>query len=535
MTSERMLTGDLLRELLATATVRIDGERDAMNAINVYPVPDGDTGTNMSLTMRAAIEAAEGGTVAEVARSAARGALLGARGNSGVILSQYLRGLADGLAGQEAAEPAVLARALGEAARAAYAAVSQPVEGTILTVAREAAEAAALAALQPDTDIAAVLEETARAAYAAVQRTPELLPVLAEAGVVDAGGQGLFLILEGAALRDPAGRLALPPSLGRSRAVLAPEKGEGHGDGEAYGYCTEFVVMGATMEREGLQARLSALGDSLIVVGEGDLLRVHIHTDDPGRALSLAAPLGRLARVKVDDMEAQHAAAFGGEERGAAAPLAVVAVATGEGFAAILQSAGAARIVRIGWPMKPSAQELLEAIRAAQASAVLLLPNHENIIMAARQAAELADCSVHVVPTKSMPAGIAALLAYNPERGAAENGEAMAMAAGLVRVAEVTRAVRDATIGGVAVRRGQAIAMIDGELGTTADNEEDALLQALALMRDDATLATVYTGVGIDDARAAAVAGRARALHPGVEVEVVRGGQPAYAYVLSVE
>ena len=530
MARERVLTGDLLRQLLAAATARLDGESDAVNAINVYPVPDGDTGTNMSLTMRAAMEAAEGGTVAEVARSAARGALLGARGNSGVILSQYLRGLADGLAGQAAAEPAALARALGEAARAAYAAVSQPVEGTILTVARESAEAAAVAAERPEADIAGVLEETARAAYAAVQRTPELLPALAEAGVVDAGGQGLFLILEGAALRDPAGRLALPPSTGRSRAMIAP--GAGHGDGGAYGYCTEFVVMGATVEREGLQARLSPLGDSLIVVGEGDLLRVHIHTDDPGRAMSLAAPLGRLARVKVDDMEAQHAAVFGGEERGA---LAVVAVAAGDGWAEVFRSAGAAAVVRGGQTMNPSAAELLEGIRSARAALVLVLPNNGNVVLTAEQAAGLADCEVRVVRTVSMPGGVAALLAFNAERDEEENAAAMATAAGLVRVAEVTRAVRDASTGGVAVRRGQAMAMIDGELGTTADSEEDALLRALALMRVDATLATVYTGAGIDEARAAAVAERARVLYPEVEVEVVRGGQPAYAYVLAVE
>ena len=533
MARERVLTGDLLRQLLAAATARLDGESEAVNAINVYPVPDGDTGTNMLLTMRAATEAAEGGSVAEVARSAARGALLGARGNSGVILSQYLRGLADGLAGQAAAEPAALARALGEAARAAYAAVSQPVEGTILTVARESAEAAAVAAERPDADIAGVLEETARAAYAAVQRTPELLPALAQAGVVDAGGQGLFLILEGAALRDPAGRLALPPSTGRSRALIAPEGA--HGDGGAYGYCTEFVVMGATVEREGLQARLSALGDSLIVVGEGDLLRVHIHTDDPGRAMSLAAPLGRLARVKVDDMEAQHAAVFGGEERGALAPLAVVAVAAGDGWAEVFRSAGAAAVVRGGQTMNPSAAELLEGIRSARAALVLVLPNNGNVVLTAEQAAGLAECEVRVVRTVSMPGGVAALLAFNAERDEEKNAAAMATAAGLVRVAEVTRAVRDASIGGVTVRRGQAMAMIDGDLRTTADNEENALLRALALMRVDATLATVYTGSGIDEARAAAVTERARVLYPEVEVEVVRGGQPAYAYVLAVE
>ena len=314
--------------------------------------------------------------------------------------------------------------------------------------------------------------------------------------------------------------------------MIAPEAG--HGDGGAYGYCTEFVVMGATVERQDLQARLSSAGDSLIVVGEGDLLRVHIHTDDPGRALSLAAPLGRLDRVKIDDMEAQHSAAFGGIREREIAAVSVVAVAEGDGWVEVFRSAGAT-VVRGEKTMNPSTAELLEGIRSARAELVLVLPNNKNVVLTAEQAAGLAECDVTVVRTVSMPGGVAASLAFHPERSGEENAGAMASAARLVRVAEVTRAVRDASIGGVEVRKGEALALIDGKLGARADSEDDALLEALELLSGDTTLATVYTGAEIDEGRAAVVAGRARTMYPEMEVEVVHGGQPAYAYVLSVE
>lgn len=527
------MDGPLLREMLGAASRGLEGQAAAVNAINVFPVPDGDTGTNMSLTMRAAVEAAtDDAGAGAVARAMARGALLGARGNSGVILSQILRGLGEGLAGRDEAGPGELAAALNEAADAAYAAVSEPVEGTILSVARAAANGAQEAASRAGTDLDTVLAAATEAAGEAVQRTPQQLAVLAEAGVVDAGGQGLFLLLEGAlrCLRGESTDLA-PARVG-SRAIGAEI---GHGGDSLFGYCTEFVVTEATVERAELRQRLASLGDSLLVVGEGDLLRVHIHTDDPGAALSLAAPLGRLARVKVDDMEAQHAAAFGAGRATTAEPMAVVAVSAGEGFSELFRSAGAAVIVPGGQSMNPSAEELLAGIREARAEDVILLPNNKNIVMAARQAAKLAEARVHMVPTTSMAGGVAALLAYNAEHGPGENALAMAAAAAGLRVAEVTRAVRDAMIGGVAVAAGQAIALVDGELRLSADNEEDAVLRALDLMVADASLVTLYAGGDVDDAAVERLAARIRAIRPGLEVEAVRGGQPAYSYLLSVE
>jgi DAK2 domain fusion protein YloV len=524
----RALDGRELHAMVETATQWLERNAEAVNAIN------GDTGTNMALTMRATVDAAAGAeTVSEVMRAMARGALMGARGNSGVILSQFIRGLAGILDLCRSVGGVELAGALGSAADAAYAAVGAPVEGTILTVAREAARGACEQAAVTH-DIEPVMAAAAGAAHAAVQRTPDLLPVLREAGVVDAGGLGLAVLFDGA-LRYLRGE-PLPEQAEDAGAIATDwltqaEAAHGHGDG--FGYCTEFVVSGIDIPLDRLRARLQGIGQSVLVVGEPVLARVHVHTDDPGRALSIGAGLGRLANVKVDDMEAQAEALAA--RTPPTGPLSIVAVAAGRGLIETLRAVGAERVVTGGQTMNPSTQEILRAVQACRGEHVIVLPNNKNIVWTAEQAAKLAERPVHVVPTRSMPQGVAAILAVNPDAPIETNLEAMREAAAAVRTIEVTRAARGVTIRGVAVAPDQPIALIDDDLTTATATPEDAALAALEEAGADRAIVTIYAGHDTELERAQALAARVRERYPGAEVEVRFGGQPFYDYVISVE
>lgn len=534
-------SGADLRALFATAAIWLERNAAAVNAINVFPVPDGDTGTNMSMTLRAAVDEAAraADTVAAVAAALARGALMGARGNSGVILSQYLRGVAERLASAHQLDGAALAEALVNGATVARAAVAKPVEGTILTVARDAG-AAAQAVAARGGDVGAVLEAAVDAARDSVARTPELLPVLKEAGVVDSGALGLLRALEGA-LRHRQGE-PLPATIedaGRITAGWLAQMSEAHGAGaDSFGYCIEFVLKGAGVDRAQLHERLTDLGDSVLVVGDDDLLHVHLHSDEPGTALSLGTARGALINVKVDNMQeqAQRLAARPPDRPAAAGPFAVVAVAAGAGLAGTLRGAGAAAIVSGGQTMNPSTRELLDAIDALALPHVVLLPNNKNIVWTAEQAARLSSKTVDVIPTTTIPQGIAALLALNPDDEPVEALREMRAAAGRVRTVEVTRAARGATINGIAVEEGGPIALLDDELvaaGATAEAVAITALEPVTL--SDAPLITVYYGGGTAAESADDFAVQLRERWPSAEVEVLSGGQPFYQYVISVE
>jgi DAK2 domain fusion protein YloV len=495
----------------------------------------------MHLTLRAAVDEArrcESGRADDIAAAMSRGALLGARGNSGVILSQFIRGFAAGLRDRDRIDGAALAAALQEASDAAYRTVPRPVEGTILTVAREGAKAA-VDASGPDATPIDVLAAAVDGARAAVADTPRLLPMLAEAGVVDAGGQGLALLLEGAlrSLRgeETAGEALALPEAGAIRADWQPAIEAAHGGGSTYGYCTEFLVVATEIDEGGVRQRLEALGDSVIVVRDADMLRAHVHVDDPGAALSIGSSLGRLRQVKVDDMQAQYVDAT--RERGSrTVPIAVVAVAAGDGLTDVLRSVGATAIVSGGQTMNPSAQDLLDAARTCGSAEVIVLPNNKNIEMAARQAAALADTPIHVVSTRSVPQGIAALLAFDAAQPVERNVERMTAAASTVRTIEVTHAVRDATIDGVTTRTGDAIALVNDVLTTATASADDAALKALEIAANDGcSLVTIYRGQDCDEDAAQGLALLVAERWPDVEVEVVDGGQPHYPYVLSVE
>ncbi|MGE3600925.1 MAG: DAK2 domain-containing protein [Dehalococcoidia bacterium] len=533
-TNVAALSGRELFEMMDTATRWLERNAEAVNAINVFPVPDGDTGTNMALTMRAAVDAADGAAaVAEVMQTMARGALMGARGNSGVILSQLIRGLAGTLDLCDRVGGAELAGALSAGASAARAAVTNPVEGTILTVASEAATGARQAAAGTE-EILPVMAAAVAAAHEALQRTPELLPVLREAGVVDSGGLGLTVLLDGALIYLRGESLPeTAADAGQIDSGWLSETDAAHGHDEGFGYCTEFIVSGIDIALDTLRTRLQGVGESVLVVGEPSLARIHVHTQDPGQALSLGAAMGRLSKVKVDDMEAQA------DQLAAlvppTGPLSFVAVAAGRGLIDALRAAGAERVVTGGQTMNPSTEEILRAIDASHGEHVFVLPNNKNIIWTAEQAAKLAKRSVDVVPTRSVPQGIAALLAVNPEAAPEENLEAMRGAIAGVRTIEVTRAARGVTIGGVAVSPEQPIALIDDELTDAADTAEEAVLAALARVGAERALVTVFLGRDTEPERGEALAARVQERFAGAEVEVLPGGQPFYDYVISVE
>jgi hypothetical protein len=540
-----VIDGPALARAFAGGAAALRRHAGALNAINVFPVPDGDTGTNMSLTMRAATEAveqADGATVAGVAKAAAQGALMGAKGNSGVILSQIIGAFAAPPA--EALDATALAGALERGRAAAYRVVSNPKEGTILTAITAAANAAAIAvreAKSADTALAAAVD----GAREAVARTPDLLPVLKEAGVVDAGAQGLFVFLDGMlrALRGeaiaeaPADFGAIDESWLRAREQL-------HGEG-AQGFCTEFVIHADPVARTGLdadaiRAHLRPMGDSLLVIDSGELVRVHLHTTAPDDAMAYGRTLGALSHEKVDDIERQFMA-LAARSRGGAPPkktegVAVVAVGAGDGIEALLRSIGAAEVVRGGQTMNPSAGDIRAAIEATGATDVIVLPDNKNVILAARLAGGDMPRNVRVIPSRSIPQGVAALIAMNPEASLDENAAAMELAIAAVRSGEVTRAARATRVHGMAISEGQPIGLVDGDLVVAEATIADAVRRCVAIMVGgrNGALVTLYAGEGEDEASSEALADVLRSEF-GIEVEVVAGGQPHYPYLIGVE
>lgn len=536
MTPPQRLFGDSFRDAFDVAIEWFELNRDAINAINVYPVPDGDTGTNMLLTLRAARRAAEdhegaSSGVGAFTQAMARGALLGARGNSGVILSQMVRGLADGLEGRAEAGPAELLGALESAASAAYSAVATPVEGTMLTVMREAAEGAG-AARTADPTLGSILDATVSAARESVERTPDLLPQLRAAGVVDAGGEGVAVLLEGLRFGVAGLPLPAPPPAPVGAVQLA---GVGH---EGHGFCVEYLVSGDGLDRTALAGALTAAGgDSLLVVGDTRTLHVHVHMDAPGPATATGASFGEVQNVKVEDMQAQHDEWAAGHEAAADAPMVgLVAVVQGDGLRVAFRDLGATGIVDGGATNNPSAGDVLEAALRAGTEHTFILPNDSNVVMTAQQAATQQPGRITVVPAKSVAAGLAAAVAFVPGDDVESLAGAMAEAASSVRNVEVTRSVRDTTVDGVTVAIGDSIVLVDGTLTARTETPEEALMVGLAeAIGDDGEIVTLILGADAPEAAAASLPDLIDAAHPGVEVEVVMGGQPHYPYLAGVE
>jgi DAK2 domain fusion protein YloV len=557
--TQRTCDGAGLVGAFRAAVANLETHVDEINALNVFPVPDGDTGSNMLATVRVALEEAElvaGQAAGRVAAALSFGALMGARGNSGVITSQICRGIAEGLAGKRRFNGLDLAHALSRGAELAYAAVGKPVEGTILTVIREAA-AAAKAAAEHDDDIETVLGATVNAAEASVARTPSLLPILREAGVVDSGGQGLYRLFQGALLhligRSPAGSVGA-----RVRSGAKPSALVAHAD-EGFGYETMLLLQprpGAILDHDAIRRELETIGESVVVVGDGKALKIHVHSEHPDEVLGRALALGSLSRISVENLDQQarevrerRATEFtdgapGTLESGTSTapterpvlPLAVVAVASGDGLAAIFRDFGVAAVVQGGQSANPSTGELLQAIEAVNALETLLLPNNPNVILAARQVAALTSRAVHVVPTRNAAEGIAALLALDPTHDGAANVDEMTSAGRAIESLSVTKAIRDAKLAGRKVRRGQTIVLDPDEGLVAVDGDEGRAIEAaIRGLRPGIELVTLFYGAGADLAEAEETARQIGATLEGVEVEVRHGGQPHYRYLISAE
>lgn len=552
-----VLQGKDLAQALTAGFRCLERYRDTLNALNVYPVPDGDTGTNMLLTMSAGIAKiaqADDGGVGAVAAGLADGAFWEARGNSGVILSQFFKGIAAGLAGQEVCAAADLTAALRAATAAAYRSVGNPVEGTMLTVIRCAAEA-----LEQEAEKSAAADFLAHwkngldAAQIALDDTPNLLPRLKEAGVVDAGGMGIVAILGGAYayltgqdvehldLGGPAaGQIDLSQP---AAAAIESDFLDASTEGE-WGYCTQFLIQGEGLDLERVRADLAETAESLVIVGDDRVIRVHIHIGDPGAALSYGVALGELSQIKIDNMNRQSqdwAAGHQAAQQGRSVPpsgLALVAVAPGEGLAQLFRDSGCAAVVSGGQTMNPSVAQLVNAAAASGGREVILLPNNKNVAITAIQAAEMENAAqqLYVIPTRTVAQGVAAALAFNAQQSADVNRQAMEAAVAAVVSIEVTRAVRATTLDGVAVAAGDYMGLVEGDLAVVGDTPEAALLSALegvGLAEDH--IVTLYRGAEAAAATAAAVARQIEEGTPGIQVDLVDGGQPHYPYFAAVE
>ena len=531
--------GQGLKRLLNASLEWLKQHTEFINSLNVFPVPDGDTGINMYLTLQAACQEIEERPEREantIAQLASRGALMGARGNSGVILSQILRGLAQGLEGKEDFNAIEFAGALKMASTVAYKAVIKPVEGTILTVVRESGEAAVQAAPQM-SDLRDLLEYVVHAARESVAHTPMLLPILHEAGVVDAGGQGLFVIFEGM-YRYTRGQLTpADQALAEAMDLRAP------GEEEGYGYDVQYIIQGIGMDVDQIRAAISAMGDCPLVVGDSATIKVHVHTPNPGDPLNYGARMGSISRVIVENLQEQYQEFIMGQA-GPVLPVqeqkeldtAVVVVSPGAGLTRVFESLGANVCIPGGQTMNPSIEQLLEAIKYAPSKQVIVLPNNSNIILAAQQAQALADKRVRVVPTKTVPQGISALLSYNYNTDLDANARMMERSAGEVQTAEITVAVRDVRLDNLDVKEGQVIGLVDGKLMVAGSDLDSVALDVLQYMDvDNVEILTFYYGESIVETDAMALAQVVQDQYPDVEVEVLEGGQPHYHYIISVE
>jgi len=529
-------------ELIVSAAGAIKERRDEVNKLNVFPVPDGDTGTNMSLTMDTVVAEVralpEAATLAEVCHAVTHGSLMGARGNSGVILSQILRGLCEGLGSCDHVDGQTIADALARSVEVAFQAVRKPVEGTMLTVLRDAAEAAP-AAVEAGEDLAGVVEAVVAEAFESVRRTPDLLPVLKEAGVVDAGGYGLAILAEGlaAALGRHEIRTFDVTVREGGTGPLVTEGPEDDWDDEEYLYCTEFLIFGEGLDRESIEDYLVQIGGSQLVVGAPDQLKVHVHTNDPSKALGYALSIGEVAEVHVNNMRRQTAARARQirAETQYAKPIGYVAVAAGDGLAEILRSLGVDVVVSGGQTMNPSTAELLEAIASVPASAVLVLPNNRNIIMAANQTVGIADRPVGVVPTSSVPEGFSAMLVADPNASLEENMAAMTEAAAAVRTGEITTAIKDSKGKAGDITAGQLIGIVDHEIEVIGTDVVDVAARLLDIIAEDGETLTLLAGQDLPDEDLSALADALRGAHPELEVETHRGDQPLYPLIMAVE
>lgn len=558
MSSTTTLNGVRLGRMIIAGANELAANKQLVDAMNVFPVPDGDTGTNMSLTvMAAAREAEKSGSlkVADITKVASSGALRGARGNSGVITSQLFRGFAKGLEGMEEAGVKELAAAAEQAVKTAYKAVMKPKEGTILTVARGCAEAAVKLAEETE-EIEAFLKGIIEHGHAVLAQTPDMLPVLKQAGVVDAGGRGLLYILEGA-LKQMGGDLPVTLADGQS-AAAAPEMDFAslasiENESITFGYCTEFFINVKDADEattQGLKSYLGTIGDSIVCVADDEIIKIHVHTDHPGLAIEKALTIGSLSGLKIDNMREQHTnkinfAADAPKAAPEAAPVAeqpkkdvgFVSISAGEGLTKIFKNLGVDEVIEGGQTMNPSTEDILNAVDKINADHIFVLPNNKNIILAAEQAAELSEeKKLHVIPSRSVPEGISAMFCFEHGADPDDMEEAMKDAIKMVDTATVTYAVRDTSIGDKEIKEGNILGMLNDQIEVVAEDVMEGTKELIkASVTEDSEVIGIYYGADATEDDAEELAAFIEENYPDCEVEVQSGGQPLYYYIISVE
>ncbi|OOO00678.1 MAG: dihydroxyacetone kinase [Epulopiscium sp. Nele67-Bin004] len=544
--SVKTIDAPLLQKMIVSGARLLDERKEVINELNVFPVPDGDTGTNMSLTMLAAakeVENIEPTSIAAIGKAFATGSLRGARGNSGVILSQLIRGFVKGLGDSETVD----AQKLGEAAQlgveTAYKAVMKPKEGTILTVAREVAEKAT--SLETE-DLMVFCEEIIIHGYDILAQTQDMLPVLKEAGVVDAGGQGLMAIIEGAALvmlgeinidlKRPTGK----PSPNTAFSALQQFNTEDI----TFAYCTEFIVerdLSKPYDEDETRKYLDGIGDSLVAVSDEEYIKIHVHTDNPGHALQHGLKFGSLTNIKIENMKEQHSSILGSDapatQTEPAKEIGFVSIVAGSGFADIVGSLGVDKVVEGGQTMNPSTEDILDAIKSVNAKKVIVMPNNKNIILAAEQAAELiTGCDARVIPTTTIPEGISAMLAYDQSiEDIEEIVEGMTEAMNTVSTAQITIAVRDTIIKGEAITEGEYLGILDGEIVVNNPSLKQTYIELLGKFDKDSEIITIYYGEDIDDETANEYLEEAENIFDEADVDLQFGNQPVYYFMISAE
>lgn len=550
MIQHKTIDGLLLRDMVVAGAALLEKNREAVDALNVFPVPDGDTGTNMSLTMQSAtreVNAQEYLRADEAAAAISKGALKGARGNSGVITSQLLRGFATSLKGVEKITPVQFAQALKAGSDKAYKAVMKPKEGTILTVARVIAEDAIKYTESNPDDYDGLMNVILTSGEAILKRTPDMLPPLKAAGVVDSGGRGLMLIYTGYAAVMRGEEIADPAALLAGDSQVEEDIHDLSGD-LPYAYCTEYDIVNfredcTEGDVDSFRRRLNRIGNCVKVTGDLTETKVHVYTNDPGNAIQYGIELGELVNVKVDNMLARKRALEAEKAPAAVEPPAepakefgMVAVSLGDGFSSIFRDLTVDVVVEGGQTMNPSVDDILNAINQVNAKCVFVFPNNGNVIFAANQAAELAEKEVHVIPTKNVAMGIAAAVAFQDDVSGEENAKRMAEAAEHVKTGTVTYAVRDSEYNGVQIHKGDIIGMHNGKIEYCGNSVHDVVLDIMkAVVTDDAELITVYYGADTTKEDAEQVAAEIAEQYPNCDVDCLLGGQPLYYYLISVE
>lgn len=539
------------REMVTVGRQRLEEHTDYVNSLNVFPVPDGDTGTNMNLSFTSgsnAVKESSSEKMGEITQALAKGLLMGARGNSGVILSQLFRGFAKALEGKDEVNAADLAQAFQGGVETAYNAVMKPVEGTILTVARQSAKAGLKKAEETD-DIIELMETVLNAAKRSLKKTPDLLPILKEVGVVDSGGQGLVYIYEGF-LSSLTGEAPVEEENHNLEEMV---RAEHHRSGVhesvntqdiTYGYCTEIMVHigeGETVEKEfdydEFRNYLNELGDSLLVVADEEIIKVHVHTERPGEVMNYGQKFGSLMKIKVDNMREQHSAlsedkAKKVEEK----DFAVVAIAAGEGLKELFESLGVDCVLQGGQTMNPSTEDIVKAMESVPAKQYIVLPNNKNIFMAAEQATKVIAAEAAVVPTRTIQQGLTAMLGYNPTQDLEANSEAMTDEIELVKSGQVTFAVRNTELNGLTIKKDDYMGIIDGDIKVTAPELFNVTLETIkAMLDDESEIVTVFIGEDGSVEETDKLAEFMEQNYPDIEIEIHQGGQPVYPYLISVE